>query len=65
MSEALKAFEEELQRRISKATGRTCRVMLTASPCRLSNLASGKGRTFSPRWKKPAKSSDWTCRFVA
>ena len=44
MSEALKAFEDELQAKTSKATGKTSKAMSIANRCRRSNLVFWKGK---------------------
>ena len=65
MSEALKAFEEELQSKNFKGYWQNVQGDAYREPVPSFESCLGKGRTFSLRWIKPATSSDWTCRFGA
>ena len=65
MSEALKAFEEELQSKNFKGYWQNQQGDSIASRCRLSTLAFGKAKTCLPPWKKPATLSAWMSRFAA
>ena len=50
--------------RISRAIGKTFKATSTASRCHHSSPASGRAKTFLPRWKKPAMWWDWICPFA-